>query len=131
VDIHPIFIYPKSLKSTLSSIKMPAARSPLAATHEQSTSIFSDFKAHCGGQRVDTRTVTLTLLRNGYKDYHVTEVEAKKIALFDFASSGKALLNLDCDDEQFSATRGWRPVGEGVEKKMHPGKLTDDFRFAR
>lgn len=116
---------------TLFSIKMPAARSPLAATHEQSASIFSDFKAHCGGQRVDTRTVTLNLLRNGYKDYHVTEVEAKKIALFDFASSGKALLNLDCDDEQFSATRGWRAVGEGIEKKMHPGKLTDDFRFAR
>ena len=75
--------------------------------------------------------LSLTLLRNGYRDYHVTEVEAKKIALFDFASSGKALFNLDSYDEQFNATRRWSAVGEGIEKKMHPGKLTDDFRFAR
>lgn len=110
---------------------MPAARSTLAATQEQSASIFNDFKSHCDARRVDTKTVTLTLLRNAYKDYHITEVDARKIALFDFASTEKALLNMDSDDEQFNATRNWQAIGEGIEKKMHPGKLTDDFRFAR
>lgn len=110
---------------------MTTPKSTLAATLEQRISIFCDFKDHCGAKRIETRTVTLALLRNAYVDYHVTEVEARKIALFDFASSGKALLNLDSDDEHFHATRGWCAVGEGIEKKMHPGKLTDDFRFAR
>lgn len=110
---------------------MPAARSTLAATQEHSASIFSDFKSHCDAKRVDTKTTTLTLLRNAYEDYHITEVDARKIALFDYASTDKALLTLDSDGEQFNATRDWGAVGEGIEKKMHPGTLTDDFRFAR
>ncbi|KAF2627571.1 P-loop containing nucleoside triphosphate hydrolase protein [Macroventuria anomochaeta] len=110
---------------------MPAARSTPAATQEHSASMFSNFKSHCDAKRVDTKTTTLTLFRNAYEDYHVTEVEAKKIALFEYAATDKALLNFDSDDEQFNATRDWRAVGEGIEKKMHPGRLTDDFRFAR
>ncbi|KAH6642948.1 proteasome-activating nucleotidase [Boeremia exigua] len=110
---------------------MPAARSTLAATHEYSASIFDDFKSHCDAKRVDTKTTILNLLRNAYENFHVTEVDAKTIALFDFAATDQALLNLDSDDEQFNATRHWRAVGEGIEKKMHPGKATDDFRFAR
>ena len=110
---------------------MPAARSTLAASQEHSASIFSNFKSHCDAKRVDTKTTTLTLLRNAYEDYHVTEVEAHKIALFEYAAADKALLNFDSDDEQFNATRGWSAVGEGIEKRMHPGKLADDFRFAR
>ncbi|KAF1926283.1 proteasome-activating nucleotidase [Didymella exigua CBS 183.55] len=110
---------------------MPAARSTLATTHEHSTSIFDNFKSHCDAKRVDTKNTVLTLLRNAYEDYLVTEVNAKKIVLFDYASTDKALLALDSNDEQFNATRDWSAVGEGIEKKMHPGTLTDDFRFAR
>lgn len=110
---------------------MPAATSSLDATLEHSASIFSEFKSHCDAKRVDTKTTVLTLLRNAYEDYHVTEVDAKKIDLFDYASSGNALLTFDSEDEQFHATRNWCAVGEGIEKKMHPGKLTDDFHFAR
>ncbi|XPT02771.1 hypothetical protein M3J09_011881 [Ascochyta lentis] len=110
---------------------MPAARSTLAATQEHGASIFTNFKSHCDAKRVDTKTTTLTLLRNAYEDYHVTEVEAKQVSLFEFAAADKALLMLDSEDERFNATRNWRSVGEGIEKKMHPGKLTDDFRFAR
>ncbi|KAF3033097.1 hypothetical protein E8E12_004668 [Didymella heteroderae] len=109
---------------------MPAARSNLAATQEHNANIFNSFKSHCDAKRVDTKTTVLTLLRNAYADYHVTEVDARKIALFDFAST-KALLIFDSDEEQFNATREWSSVGEGIEKKMHPGTLTDDFRFAR
>lgn len=112
-------------------LKMPAARSTLAATHEHSATIFSDFKSHCDGKRTDTKTTILTLLRSAYEDYHVTEVEAKKIALFEYAATNKALLNLDSDDEQFNATRDWHAIGQGIEKKMHPGSVSDDFRFAR
>lgn len=93
--------------------------------------MFSSFKSHCDAKRVDTKTTLLTLLRNAYEDYHVTEVDARKIALFDFASADKALLTLDSGDEQFNASRVWHSMGDGIEKKMHPGTLTDDFRFAR
>jgi transitional endoplasmic reticulum ATPase len=110
---------------------MPAARSTLAATQEHGASMFSSFKSHCDAKRVDTKTTLLTLLRNAYEDYHVTEVDARKIALLEFASADKALLTLDSDDEQFNATRNWRSIGDGIEKKVHPGALTDDFRFAR
>ncbi|KAJ4345124.1 hypothetical protein N0V95_005896 [Ascochyta clinopodiicola] len=110
---------------------MPAARSTLAATQDQSAYIFSNFEAHCDAKRVDTKTTTLSLLRNAYKDYHITEVDAKRASLFEFAATGKALLVLDSEDEHFNATRDWHAVGDGIEKRMHPGKLTDDFRFAR
>lgn len=110
---------------------MPAVRSSLAATQEQSVSIFNSFKSHCDAKRVDTKTTVLTLLRNAYEHYHVTEVDARRIALFDFASTDKAFLTLDSDDEHFNATRNWSSIGEGIEKKMHPGALTDDFHFAR
>ncbi|KAJ4988873.1 ATPase [Stagonosporopsis vannaccii] len=110
---------------------MPAARSTLAATQEHSASLFNNFKSQCDAKRVDTKTTTLTLLRNAYQDYHITEVSASQIALFEYAATDKALLNFDSDDEQFHATRYWHAVGEGIEKKMHPGKVADDFRFAR
>lgn len=110
---------------------MPAARSTLAATQEYSANIFDSFKSHCDAKRVDTKTTTLTLLRNAYRDYHVTEVEAHRVSLFEYADTDQALLVLDSEEERFNATRDWRAVGEGIEKKMHPGKLRDDFRFAR
>jgi transitional endoplasmic reticulum ATPase len=110
---------------------MPAARTLLSSTQANSAAIFNDFKSHCDAPRVDTQTHALTLLRNAYPDYHVTEVEKKKVSLFEFADADKATLIFDAEDEAFNATREWRAVGEGVEKKMHPGKLTDNFRFAR
>lgn len=110
---------------------MPAARSALTVTQKYSASMFANFESHCNAKRVDTKTVILSLLRNAYEDYHVTETDATKVALFDYASTDKALLILDSEDEQFNATRDWSAVGEGIEKKMHPGTLTDDFRFAR
>jgi transitional endoplasmic reticulum ATPase len=110
---------------------MPAARTLLSSTQANSATIFSEFKSHCDAPRVDTKTHALTLIRNAYPDYHVTEVEEKKVSLFEFASAGKATLIFDAEEEAFNATREWRAVGEGVEKKMHPGKLKDEFRFAR
>jgi hypothetical protein len=110
---------------------MPAAKSTLDATHEHSETLFSSFKSHCDAKRVDTKTTTLTLIRNAYVDYHVTEVEASTVSLFEFAASDKAALSFDTEGEKFNTTRTWRAVGEGIEKKMHPGKLTDNYRFAR
>jgi transitional endoplasmic reticulum ATPase len=110
---------------------MPAVRTLLSSTRENNGTIFRDFKAHCDAPRVDTKTNALTLLRNAYPDYHVTEVEEKKVSLFEFAGADKATLIFDAENEAFNATREWKAVGEGVEKKMHPGKLKDDFRFAR
>ncbi|UPX13205.1 uncharacterized protein EKO05_0003727 [Ascochyta rabiei] len=109
---------------------MPAARSRLAATQGHSASIFSSFEAHCNAEPVDTKTTTLNLLRNAYKDYHVTEVDAERASLFEFTATDMALLMLDSEDEHFNATRDWQAAGEGNEKKMDPVKLTDDFRFA-
>ena len=123
--VHPRF------SSNNPAFKMPAAKSILIATQECSASVFNNFKSHSDAQRIDTKTTTLTLLRNAYTDYHVTEVEAKHVSLFEFAATDKALLIFDSEDENFNATRDWRTVGEGIEKKMHPGKLTDSFRFAR
>lgn len=71
------------------------------------------------------------MLRKEYADYHVTEVAASEAALLEYAAAGKATLVLDTEDETFHAKRSWQSVGEGVEKKMHPGKLADSFRFAR
>lgn len=100
---------------------MPAARSILAATQDNSASIFSAFKTHTEAQRVDTKNTVLTLIRNAYPDYHVTEVEERKVSLREYAATDKASIVIDAEDEAFNATREWHPVGEGIEKKTHPG----------
>ncbi|KAF1914222.1 P-loop containing nucleoside triphosphate hydrolase protein [Ampelomyces quisqualis] len=110
---------------------MPAARSILAATQDNSAGIFSAFKAHTEAQRVDTKNTVLTLIRNAYPDYHVTEVDERKVSLREYAATEKASIAIDAEDEAFNATREWHPVGEGIEKKTHPGSLDDDYRFAR
>ena len=110
---------------------MPAPKSILTATQANGAEIFSAFKSHTEAPRIDTKTTVLTLIRNAYPDYHVTEVEEKRVSLYEFAATDKALLILDHEDEAFNATRGWRAVGEGIEKKTHPGTLKDEFRFAR
>ncbi|KAF1835298.1 proteasome-activating nucleotidase [Decorospora gaudefroyi] len=110
---------------------MPASRTLLSATQSNSAEIFHAFKSHCDAPRVDTKTSALTLIRSAYPDYHVTEVEEKYASLFEFAGAGKAVLSLDAEEDEFYLSREWKAVGEGVRKKMHPGELTDRFRFAR
>ncbi|RMZ67484.1 proteasome-activating nucleotidase [Pyrenophora seminiperda CCB06] len=110
---------------------MPAARTMMSSTESNKMVVSSLFEGHCQGERVETRNKLLTFIRDCYTDYHVTEVDESKVSLFDFAAADKATLVLDADDEKFKATRKWVPVGEGVEKKMHPGQLRDDYRFAR
>jgi transitional endoplasmic reticulum ATPase len=110
---------------------MPAAKSILAATHTESADVFSAFRSHTLAPRTDTKTVLLNLIRTTYPDHHVTEVNERKVSLHEFAASGKASSILDADDEAFNATRDWHAVGEGIEKKTHPGALKDEYRFAR
>ncbi|KAF2024191.1 P-loop containing nucleoside triphosphate hydrolase protein [Setomelanomma holmii] len=110
---------------------MPATMTLLSATQANSAAVFSTFKTHTEAPRIDTKTTAVTLIRNAYPGYHVTEVEEKKVALFDFADAGKAELVHDAEDDDFNATRTWRSVGDGVEKKVNPGMLVDEWRFAR
>ncbi|KAF2177712.1 P-loop containing nucleoside triphosphate hydrolase protein [Zopfia rhizophila CBS 207.26] len=110
---------------------MGAAKNILSSTQESGKTVFEDFKQHCLGTRVDTRTTSLNIIRKAYPDYHVTEVDESRVSLIEYAEAGKAIAILDVEGEAFNATRWWRPVGERIEKKLHPGKLDDDFRFAR
>ncbi|KAF2017572.1 proteasome-activating nucleotidase, partial [Aaosphaeria arxii CBS 175.79] len=110
---------------------MPAARDIFAATAEAAQEAIRLYKQHYSGQILDTRSVLLDILRDNFPTYHVTEVDQSTASLLEFASAGKATANLDSSSENFAAARQWKPVGERVEKKLHPGKLTDDFRFAR
>ena len=110
---------------------MPAARTTLSSTSSTNNAVYINFEEHCRGERVETRNKLLSLLRSCYADFHVTEVDEAKVSLFDFADADKATLELDAEDEKFKAARKWGSVGEGVQKKMHPGHLMDDYRFAR
>lgn len=110
---------------------MPATKTILSATQANSTAIFDAFKAHCNAPRIDTKNHVLKLIREAYPDHHVTEVEEGHAALFDFASADKAVSIIDSEDEAMLSAREWHSVGEGVEKKMHPGSLSDDYRFVR
>lgn len=103
----------------------------LNTTHSNGVLAFGTFRDHTSGKRIDTKSTALNTLRAAYPSHHVTEVEAQKCAFFDYASAGKAVLTLDGEDESFDTTRLWKPVGNGIEKKLSPGKLDDDFRFAR
>jgi transitional endoplasmic reticulum ATPase len=110
---------------------MPAAKDMLSATLEHSNAVFENFKQHRRGTRIDTKTTVLDLLKETYPTYHVTETSETQVALFDYADANKATLTLDADSESFSAARRWKSVGERIEKKQNPGKLDDDYRFAR
>ena len=110
---------------------MPATKSILAATQSNSFYVFDAYKAHCDAPRVETRSAVLTQIRDAYPDFHVTETREERVSLFEFAAAEKALLIFDDEGEGFRASRLWRAVGEGIEKKVHPGMLKDDFKFAR
>jgi transitional endoplasmic reticulum ATPase len=110
---------------------MSAAESILAATKSENSYVLQSFKVHTSASRTDTKSKLLDVIRNNYPDYHVTEVNERKVSLREYAASGKASLILDAEDSAFHATRDWKAVGEGIEKKTHPGALHDDYRFAR
>lgn len=103
----------------------------LSATQTNNTDLTAAFRTHANSPRVETKTVILSLIRDWYPEYHVTEVDEKHASFLEYASAGHAKSTLDSDDESFMASRAWRAVGEGIEKKTHPGNLKDDFRFAR
>ena len=103
----------------------------LKATQGNDQGVFSAFRSHADGKRVETKSTALNIIRTAYPDHHVTEVDAPKCSLFDYAGAGKAVLTLDGEDEHFDTTRTWKTVGDGIEKKMSPGTLGDDFRYAR
>ncbi|ORY15704.1 proteasome-activating nucleotidase [Clohesyomyces aquaticus] len=109
----------------------PAARDMLVATQENSKTFADSFKAHVNSSRIDSKNTVLNLLRKDYPDYHVTEAEEKTASLLEYADAGEAMYILDSDEESFMAARNWRSVGERMEKKSHPGKLVDEYRFAR
>ncbi|KAF2735716.1 proteasome-activating nucleotidase [Polyplosphaeria fusca] len=109
---------------------MPAAKNTAIKTSVNDQALFESFKEHCFGKRIDTKTTALNLLRKAYPDHHVTETSEAKASLIEFSEAGKAVVELKSEPESFNATREWKPVGERIEKKLHPGKLTDDFRFA-
>ncbi|KAF2450896.1 P-loop containing nucleoside triphosphate hydrolase protein [Karstenula rhodostoma CBS 690.94] len=93
--------------------------------------VFDAFSEHAGQQRVETKQRVLNIIRKQYPQHHVTVVDAGGCSLLEFAAAGKATASHEADDETFNATRQWKPVGTGIEKKTHPGTLQDDFHFAR
>jgi transitional endoplasmic reticulum ATPase len=93
--------------------------------------VFDAFNEHAGQQRIETKQRVLNIIRKQYPQHHVTVVDAGNCSLLDFAAAGKATSSHEGDDEMFNATRQWKPVGSGVDKKTHPGRLQDEFHFAR
>ena len=100
-------------------------------TQANDSKVFNAFRSHANGTRVETKSTALNIIRRSYPSHHVTEVGASTCSLFDYAGAGKAVLTLDGEDESFDTTRSWKPVGNGMEKKMNLGRLDDEFRFAR
>lgn len=93
--------------------------------------VFTAFNKHAGAPRIESKQYVLNIIRNEYPLHHVTVVDSSSCSLLDFAAAGKAKVECEAADEMFNATRGWKPVGSGVEKKTHPGKLADEYHFAR
>ncbi|OAG05924.1 proteasome-activating nucleotidase [Paraphaeosphaeria sporulosa] len=93
--------------------------------------VFDAFNEHAGQQRIETKQRMLNIIRKWYSQHHVTVVDSASCSLLEFAAAGKATYSHEADDETFNATRQWMPVGSGVEKKTHPGRLQDEFHFAR
>ena len=94
-------------------------------------SVFDAYNNHASAPRSETKQYVLNTLREWYQDHHVTVVDAGPCSLLEFAAAGKAEVVLEASDDTFHATREWKPVGTGVEKKAHPGRLQDDYQFAR
>lgn len=102
-----------------------------SATADTNKSLISAFHKHSNGSRTDTRNFLFTLFKETFPTYHVTEAVAHSISLIEFASAGKASVVHDTEEVSFKATRTWHPVGDRLERKLHPGRLVDDYRFVR
>ncbi|KAJ4292490.1 hypothetical protein N0V90_009152 [Kalmusia sp. IMI 367209] len=110
---------------------MSSSNDIAASTTENDKHVFNTFKQHASGERIETKQSVLNFIREEYPEYHVTAVDAGSCSLLEFAAAGKATAKADAEEETFNATREWKPVGTGVEKKTHPGRLQDDYHFAR
>lgn len=121
---------PDSLLSSSTNDAVPES-DLIPSTTLNNQNVFSSFKSHTSGDRIDTRTRVMDILRHNYPTHHITETNRSTIALFEFAETEKATVIHDHLYSTFNSTRNWRSVGERIEKKLHPGKLADDFRFAR
>jgi len=110
---------------------MSASQHLRTATAENDRAVFQHYKQHASGTRIETKQNVLNIIRDAYQDYHVTIVDAGNCSLLEFAAAGKAKVIFDVEDETFNVTREWKPVGSGIEKKTHPGKLNDSNHFAR
>lgn len=93
--------------------------------------VFDTFDHHASAQRIETKQRMLNVIRRQYPRHHVTVVDAGPCSLLEFAAVGKATATFEAEEETFNATREWKPVGAGIEKKTHPGRLNDDYHFAR
>lgn len=120
------FLTPLLISFTMSGLEGTASS---AMTNDQI--VFDAFNHHASAQRVETKQHVLNTLRKQYSEYHVTAVDAGQCSLLEFAAAGKATATFEGQEELFHATREWKPVGTGVEKKTHPGILQDDYSFAR
>ena len=115
-----------ALHEAMKLYSYPLRQLPLQASHSH----VDAFKQHTDSPRTETKNTALSLLRNAYPDYHVTEADEYKVSLREFAAADQASLVVDAEDETF-ATRDWHAVGEGSEKDQRPGELKDEYRFAR
>jgi len=93
--------------------------------------IRAGFYTHCSAARTETKIQLFDLIRNAYPHHHITSISAKQANLIEFAKAGKASFAYDHADGAFTASRVWHAVGDGVEKKLHPGALADKHRFVR
>ncbi|KAF1955391.1 P-loop containing nucleoside triphosphate hydrolase protein [Byssothecium circinans] len=127
----------------------------ITSTLQNNNAVFADFRSHTNGSRIETKSAVLNIIRKAYPEYHVTEVAQQSCSLFEFAKAGKAVCTFDAGDygkgdesktgdagkdgmgmgiglgREADVARTWVAVGSGVEKKMHPGTLVDEYRFAR
>lgn len=103
----------------------------LSITQAANHAIITAFQVHSNGHRVETRTRLLDVIRGTYPAFHVTDVQKSACSLFEYAAAGNAVLTLDTSDNAFNSTRKYKATGEGVEKRQQPGKLEDDYWFAR
>lgn len=99
-------------------------------TQDRTKDVFNAFNQHASSQRTETKQRVLDSLRGWYPDSHVTAVSQRGCSLLEYAAAGKATAEAVAT-EQHIATRQWKAVGTGVEKKTHPGKLDDEYSFAK
>ncbi|OCK87812.1 P-loop containing nucleoside triphosphate hydrolase protein [Cenococcum geophilum 1.58] len=110
---------------------MGATKEIALQSDEARKAAFEEFKQHCSGQRTSTTLSVIEGLRKTHPDHHVTAVLRTSCSLLEYAAAGKATATFDGNGEGFDVLRGWKSVGEGLEKRDHPGRLQDSVNFGR